>query len=82
MTNRDWAAGINDLRGAQPVPQHLMERQEKAWNERFETLLSMVHSHEARLAKAEDGIAEMRSALPSLLSTFDRFICGQHSNGR
>ena len=68
---------MNELRDAQLVTQRLMERQETA----LETLTSVVHSHEQRLANAEDGIAEMRSALTSVMNSIDRFIRGQERNG-
>ena len=58
------------------------------WDERFETLTSTVRDlisvgriHEQRLANVEEGIAEMRAALTSMMRSMDRFIRGQQSNG-
>jgi hypothetical protein len=88
MTNQDWEQRMSELRDAQLVTQRLMERNEKDWNGRFETmisgvqsLVSIVHSHEQRLGNAEDEIAAMRAALTSMMQSIDRFIRGQQSNG-
>ncbi|MBI2817770.1 MAG: hypothetical protein HYX72_12605 [Acidobacteria bacterium] len=72
---------MNELRDAQLVTQRLMERHEREWNERFETLTSIVHGHEQRLANAENGIIEMRAALSSVLTSLDNFVKGLRPNG-
>ena len=68
---RDVKDGIRELKDAQIVTQRLMELNERRWNERFERL---EESH-------QDGMAELRSSMNSLITNIDRFIQGRQGNG-
>jgi hypothetical protein len=80
---------IQELRDAQLVHIHLMDRREKEWHEQFAPLLGVVGSHENEIVALrdvvrshEDGIAELRGAMSQFFQRMDRFIQGlERENG-
>lgn len=80
---------IQELRDAQLVQVHLMDRREREWHEQFAGLMSVVGSHENGIAELrevvrghEAGIAELRGAMAQLFQRMDRFIQGlERENG-
>ena len=67
-------ANLAALSDAQLVTQRLLELHGRQANERFARLEAKSESH-------EDGVAELRGAMTSLIANIDRFIQGQQHNG-
>ncbi|MGH9784816.1 MAG: hypothetical protein ACRD88_11570 [Terriglobia bacterium] len=80
---------MQELRDAQLVQVHLMDRHEREWHEQFSGLAGVVGGHENEIAALrevvrshEDGIAELRAAMAQLFQRMDRFIQGlERENG-
>ena len=79
MTYEEMERSIQELRDAQLVQVHLMDRIEL----NMDRLVDTAQNHERRLEVHEDGIAEMRAAMTRLFERMDRFIQGlERGNGQ
>ena len=90
MTFEEMEKSLQELRDAQLVHVHLLDRHEREWNERFSQMderLSHLDERFSRLIEVveshEDGIAELRAAMAKLFERMDRFIQGlEREDGR